>query len=370
MRYLFGIIAILFTVTLIAQNNTVLNLGSSILTSNSTVNSSRPSKILGANPNYKPKILDYNSPLDGASVMDSRFNNNKNWTLNKKEFRIGFGLTQFLGDLGGRDAYGTDYSLKDWNTKAISFMGLLGYRYRLSNAFATTTSINFGMLTGNDAYIPETGGGGKFRLDRNLNFRTPFIDFTQRIDFMLYTYEKVGKRYSIKGIKGFNNRNEQIYVFAGIGGIAYMPQGQLNGKWYNLRSMSTEGQGLVGGTAKYSPVTLVAPMGFGFRIGISREWRFGIETSYTKVFGDYIDDVHGVYYDKQLLANQKGEIAAGLSDKSPASVAQGYAAGMQRGDKQNDSYYFVNVVLTRNITYRNYTKTYKRYKLSKSRYKF
>lgn len=370
MKYLLAYLSILVAFLSLGQDNTVLNLESSLIFKSNPINFNHPSNILGANPNYSPSEIDINSPLDGSSTLDSRFNNNKNWTLNKKEFRIGFGFTQFLGDLGGRDAYGTDYSLKDWNNQAISYMGMLGYRFRLSKSFATTTSLNFGLLRGDDAFIDSTGGGGKFRLARNLNFRSPFIDISQRIDFMLYTYEKIGKRYNIRGIKGFNNRNEQIYVFAGLGAIGYMPQGQLNGRWYNLRRLSTEGQGLVGGTAKYSPVVFVAPFGFGFRVGISREWRFGMETSYTKVFGDYIDDVAGVYYDKGLLESQKGEIAAALSDKSDASVAQGYAAGMQRGDKQNDSYYFLNVVISRNITYRNYTKTYKRYKLSKSRYKF
>ena len=328
------------------------------------------SQILGANTLYKPRLNRIvSSPLDAATVNTSRFNSQKNWTLNRKELRFSFGLTQFLGDLGGDDAAGSDYSLKDYDKQAMSFMGMIGYRYRFAKFFATTTSISVGVLKGDDKWVDEGAGLGQFRKIRNLNFRAPIIDISQRIDIMLYMFEKVGRRFNIKGISGFSNRNEQIYIFGGIGVLGFMPQGQLDGKWYNLRPLSTEGQGLVGGPAKYSRFALTAPMGFGFRVGISREWRAGFEASYTKVFSDYIDDVGGVYYDKGMLASQVGETAAALSDKSLDGI-NGYEAGMQRGDEQNDSYYYVNFVLTRNITYRNYTKTFKRYKLPKSKYKF
>jgi len=352
-----------------SQLNSVMNLSSSIGINNTVLGRSN-SQILGANTLYKPKTLTLSAgPLDASLAYTSKFNSKKNWTLNKKELRFSFGVTQFLGDLGGRDEYGTDYSLKDLNSKSMSYMGMIGYRYRFANFFATTTSVNFGVLKGDDALVPNTGGDGKFRLHRNLSFRAPIIDISQRLDVMLYMYEKVGKRYSVKGLKGFKNRNEQIYLFGGVGMVAFMPQANFNGRWYNLRPLSTEGQGLVGGTKKYSPVAITVPFGFGFRVGVTREWRVGVEASYTKVFSDNLDDVNSKYYNKSLLTAQKGELAAALADRSTANLS-GYAGGMQRGDVQNDSYYFINVVFTRNVTYRNYTKTYKRYKLPKSKYKF
>ena len=370
MKYFVGLTLIYFTFPAVSQLNSVMSLSTS-LGVNKSMLSNPNSRILVSNKNYKPKVLDLSlsGPLDVYELNNNKFNSKKNWTLNKKEFRFSFGLTQFLGDLGGDDAAGTDYSLKDYDKQAMSFSGMIGYRYRFANFFATTTSLSVGMLKGSDEWVDEGNSIGQFRKIRNLNFRSPIIDLSQRIDIMLYMYEKVGKRYSIRGIKGFNNRNEQVYIFGGIGVLGFMPQGQLDGRWYNLKPLSTEGQGLVGGPAKYSSFALTAPMGFGFRVSISREWRFGVEASYTKVFSDYVDDVAGVYYDKGMIASQKGEIAAAISDKSFEGI-KGYEAGMQRGDEQNDSYYYINFVLTRNVTYRNYTKTYKRYKLPKSRYKF
>jgi hypothetical protein len=74
-----------------------------------------------------------------------------------------------------------------------------------------------------------------------------------------------------------------------------------------------------------------------------------------------------------LLASQKGPIAAALADRSNKSNLihkNWFAADQQRGDKQKDAYFFVNFVVTKNVTYRNYTKTHRRYKLSKGKYKF
>lgn len=364
---------IFFTLTtaVFGQQNSVMNLSSSL-----TLKS--PSKNLSDfftndfSIKRKSPVIKYleDQPEVNFNTNDTRFNNQKNWTNNRKELRFSFGITQFLGDLGGKDQVGTDYSLKDLDLKSLNYMAMIGYRHRLSKLFATTTSLTFAILKGDDALTTE-----KYRHARNLKFRAPILELSQRLDFMLYRKEKIGKRYNIRGLKGFNNRNEQVYAFAGVGLVYFAPQGQLVGSntWYDLRSKSTEGQGLLGGIKKSSPVTICLPIGLGFRVGISREWRIGLEASYTKTFSDYIDDVHGVYYDNSLLAAQKGPIAAALADRSDHNNPDQhnwFGTGQQRGDKQKDAYFFVNVVVTRNITYRSYTKTHRRYKLSKGKYKF
>ncbi len=372
MRYTLSFF-ILFTLanSVISQQNTVMGLSSSLSLS-STKKS--PTDFFSNEFSMKRKtsLIKYldDQPEVNFNTNDTRFNNQKNWTNNRKELRFSVGITQFLGDLGGKDQVGTDYSMKDLDLKSTNFMAMVGYRHRLSKLFATTTSLTVGMLRGDDGLTTE-----KYRHARNLKFRSPIVELTQRIDFMLYRKEKIGKRYNIKGLKGFKNRNEQVYAFAGVGLVYFAPEGQMVGdsKWYALRPLSTEGQGLLGGIKKYSPVTIALPVGLGFRVGISREWRIGMEASYTKTFSDYIDDVHGVYYDNSLLGAQKGPVAAALADRSDHTNPDQhnwFGTDQQRGDKQKDAYFFVNVVVTRNITYRSYTKTHRRYKLSKGKYKF
>ena len=80
------------------------------------------------------------------------FNTQRNWSLNKKELLIKFGPTQFLGDLGGANTSNYDYSLKDWDWQALGFNVGVGYRYRFHPMFATTSTLSYLMLRGDDKY--------------------------------------------------------------------------------------------------------------------------------------------------------------------------------------------------------------------------
>jgi hypothetical protein len=72
-------------------------------------------------------------------AQHSNFNTQRNWSMNKKEIVFGIGATQFLGDLGGRDRVGNDYSLVDADLPSTGFSGLIGYRYRFHPNWATTS---------------------------------------------------------------------------------------------------------------------------------------------------------------------------------------------------------------------------------------
>ena len=62
-----------------------------------------------------------------ALGQHTNFNTQRNWSLNKKEIMFGIGATQFLGDLGGRDRVGTDYSLVDIDWPSTHIGGMVGY---------------------------------------------------------------------------------------------------------------------------------------------------------------------------------------------------------------------------------------------------
>ncbi len=294
----------------------------------------------------------------------TNFNTQRNWSLNKKEFMFGIGANQFLGDLGGKNQIGKDYSLVDLDLPSTNIGGMIGYRYRFHPYWATTTSLNVGMLKGDDALTNEI-----IRNSRNLHFRTIIVELSQRLEFILLANEKFGARYRIKGLKFMRDRNDQIYVFGGVGVNYFNPKAQFNGSWVALRPLKTEGQGLSGGPAEYLPVTMTIPMGIGFRMGIDRMWRIGIEASYVKTFSDYIDDVHGEYYDPSALAAQVGTESAYLSNPSVENSTW-FTPGQQRGDKQNDAYFYLNIVVYRNLTYNDYSNQRKKYTWRGGRYKF
>lgn len=306
-----------------------------------------------------------------AFGQHTNFNTQRNWSLNKKEIMIGFGATQFLGDLGGRDRIGTDYSLADWDWPSTWYGGMIGYRYRFHPYWATTCSVNFGRLRGDDALTNEI-----IRKTRNLHFRSNVFEYQQRIEAIIVANEKIGNRYSLsRHSKKMHNHNEQLYLFTGIGVVyyepkAYMPSapGANKNGYVKLRKMHTEGQGLDGGPDNYLPVTATIPFGIGYRWGIAPMWRMGIEATYVKTFSDYIDDVHGTYYDPAILASEYGAEAAYLSNPAQQNT-NWFAPGQQRGDKQKDAYFYLNVTFARNVTYRPYTSQRRKYQW-KGRYKF
>jgi hypothetical protein len=291
----------------------------------------------------------------------TNFNTQRNWSLNKKEFLFGFGATQFTGDLGGKNKIGKDYSIQDLDMASTSIGGMIGFRYRFHPYFATTTSLNIGMLKGNDAFTNEI-----IRESRNLHFKSIVLELSQRLEVIVFANEKFGSRYSIPGHRGFKNKNQQIYLFGGVGVSYFNPKARYNGSWVALDPLNTEGQGLEGGAKETLPITATIPMGIGIRTGIGRMWRIGIEATYVKTFTDYIDDVHGTYYNPALLSSPEAQYLS-----NPASDnSTWFAPGQQRGDKQNDAYYYLNVVAARNITYKDYAKQRKSYKWTRGRYKF
>ena len=294
-------------------------------------------------------------------AQHTNFNTQRNWSLNKKELVFGFGATQFTGDLGGRDNIGKDFSLVDIDFPATGFGGMIGFRYRFHPYWATSTNFNVSMIRGNDAFTNEL-----IRESRNLSFRSMVIELSQRIECIVFANEKFGQRYSLPGHSGARNHNEQIYLFTGIGINYFNPKAQYQGSWVALDPLNTEGQGLAGGAKETLPISATIPMGIGFRFGVGRMWRFGIEATYVKTFTDYMDDVSTNYYDPSLL----GSPAAQYLSNPAIDNTTWFAPGQQRGQAQKDAYYYLNIVVQKNITYKDYVQKRRSYHWGRNRYKF
>lgn len=278
--------------------------------------------------------------------MSSNFNSSKNWSMNKHEVFFAVGPTFFLGDLGGLNKEGTQKSIVDLDFSSTRVGGGLGYRFRFHPRWATSTQLYFALVDGKDSNTDEI-----IRRSRNLSFRSPILELSQRLELIILANEKVGARYNIRGLKGMRPRADVLYVFSGISGFYYNPQTQINGKWTNLRPLRTEGQGLPGGADEYGMFSLAIPFGVGFKFGIGQFWRLGMEISYNKTFTDYIDDVSTVYYSPSTLASEVGSDAVYAANPAIENHSW-FGEGMQRGNSEDkDAYLFANIVLTRNITY-------------------
>ncbi len=290
-----------------------------------------------------------------SNVLNAQyFRNSSYWKTHRKEITVGIGVTNFLGELGGRDQIGSPFvwDLEFSQTKpALS----LGYRYYLAKAVSMRFNGTYGVLAGNDNLTQET-----FRHNRNLSFKSNIIEAQLCLEWHPFQ-EQPGHMYDLRGVKGLAPSRMGLYVFAGVGGFYFNPKTQLDGAWVELRPLGTEGQGLPDGADEYSLTQFCIPMGLGIRKALNKTMTIGLELQYTKTFTDYIDDVSGSYYDRQALEDARGPLAAYLSDPSLGEVPGQTSTGQQRGySKHNDGYIFLKAqVHYKLFKYRSKNKKYR-----------
>jgi hypothetical protein len=257
--------------------------------------------------------------------------------LNRDEWVFGVGPDQFLGDLGGTPNAGT-HGIADFNFGAIRYAAMVGYRHRIGRRWAFKPVLTAGMVYGNDELSSNF-----FRHNRNLNFRSPVIELSGQFEYMFYQYDHAGHRYNIRHAHGFRRLALDAYLFGGLGGFYFNPQGNWNGIWYDLRPLSTEGEGLPGGPGEYSQFAISIPLGIGVKYLINQQWSVGMELSdriWTST--DYLDDTHGNYFSNEEILKYKGPIAAHFADPSLGQDSFQDETGAERGDpKHNDTYFFM-----------------------------
>lgn len=286
------------------------------------------------------------SLVSGKDLYGQRFSGQSRFTP-EKHFRFGIGASNFLGDLGGLNRLGSHLSPVDIDFPTTRPSGHIGYRYRFSRYFATTTSFQYAILKGDDALTNEP-----YRRNRNLRFRTHLFELSQRLEFLFYGKSNRGytARYKMKGLRGSIFQNMDAYVFSGITGFGYIPQAPGPGGWTNLRPLKTEGQGLPGGGETYGFLSWGVPVGAGFRIAFDPIWMFSLEVSYTQTFTDHLDDVSGVYYDNDAILDNYGSTSAYFADPSSGAFPTWTSTGELRGDSRHkDGYMFVNLSVVRYI---------------------
>ncbi|MBL7917835.1 MAG: hypothetical protein JNM96_05530 [Bacteroidia bacterium] len=279
------------------------------------------------------------------NCYSQNFIRNNEWKKYKNEFTFGFGPSNFLGDLGGLNRVGTDFSPVDLEFKQTSMSVSLGYKYKIQKWLNFCFDLSYLKVRGDDKLTTEP-----FRNNRNLNFKSRIFETDIRLE-LLYMHNAVGNRYKIKRTlkNRMKTKSYDISGFIGVGGFYFNPYGlDKNGKWHQLKPLRTEGQGLPGGPKPYSNYAICIPMGIGFHYYIDRKWSVGIEFNYRKTFTDYIDDVSTVYYDKAELKRLVGPKAVEMADPSKgvisgATLPDASGGAAQRGDINKDSYMSLQV---------------------------
>lgn len=280
-----------------------------------------------------------------TKLFPQYFSSRNDWKKDRREVFVAMGANNFLGELGGLNRIGTDYSYADLEWSLTKMATGLGYRYRMDKRWALRGEFDYLRVSGSDALTKEP-----FRNNRNLSFKSNIFEASVNLEFSL-SFDKHGNRYHLKHTfkRRMKGQGSYYYLSLGAGAFYFNPKGQYGGNWIPLRPLSTEGQGLPGGPKKYSRLQFVIPMAIGARFRIGNDWTVGIEYNFRKTFTDYIDDVSGVYYDRNLLLQYKGPIAVIMADPSKgdiptATMPNADGSGAQRGDKKQKDAYMALVV--------------------------
>ena len=253
------------------------------------------------------------------------------WKRFRQEIGFGLGASNFLGDLGGATT-GEGSRFGDFQFGATRYALQGYYRYKFLERVSARASLTYGQVYGDDATA-----GSDDRKNRNLNFRSPILEFAITGEFY-FLKENIGGAYRLKGMRGRSLQNISGFAFLGIGMFYFNPQGEnANGEWVNLADLNTEGQGLAGGPSDYSKTSISFPMGFGFKYAINRELNMGFHFGIRQTMTDYIDDVSTEYYHDHAALDAEAQLVA---DKRLDVDRQGSGRGKRGNPDNNDTYMF------------------------------
>jgi len=205
------------------------------------------------------------------------------------------------------------------------------YRRYYNNHWAFRAGFSYGRISADDAFSTDS-----FNLNRNLSFRSDIMELHGGYEFNFFPYQTANP-----------STFATPYLFVGLSVFRYNPKAELNGQWYALQPLGTEGQGteLYPNRKPYSRVSVSMPFGGGFKIKLSKRFCGIIEVGVRRCWTDYLDDVSKTYADPATIRKEYGKVAAQLSDRS---VEKGSPeVGRQRGNTTDkDWYMFSGVQIT------------------------
>ncbi|MCB0396645.1 MAG: hypothetical protein KDD36_08330 [Flavobacteriales bacterium] len=257
------------------------------------------------------------------------------------DFSGSIGISNYLGEIGGKEKNRQSF-VGDMKLKSTRYVVGFHMRYRMDPVFGISFNMMYGRIAGADSNSTNFG-----RRYRNLHFRSPLIEASTQLEFTFFKFKKYGHSYLLTRSKGRTSIDVNAYSFIGFGGVYFNPQANLNGIWYSLQPLGTEGQGVVDGRNKYSRFTMIVPMGLGYHSTINRNLRIGFELGWRKTFTDYLDDISTTYVDPSLLSKTTAALANRTAERiaidgtDDPNTMDYYDAGDKRGDpKHNDNYFF------------------------------
>ena len=204
-----------------------------------------------------------------------------------------------------------------------------GYRYNFNKRFSFRISGMIDKIHANDADSPDP-----VQRDRNLSFYSWIQELSGQFEFNFLPF-RIGSTDMFCP-----------YIFLGMGGFHFNPRAKMNGHYYDLQPLSTEGEGTAAypGTKRYSLQSACIPFGMGFKWSVGKYLGIGFESGMRKTYTDYLDDVSGVYPDPTKLPS---DLSRAFSNRSLSFNPKFNYTGRQRGNSAtNDWYNYTGIVIS------------------------
>lgn len=227
-----------------------------------------------------------------------------------RQYEAGINLAAmaYLGDVQGNSGIGKPF-IKDLNQSntTLYYGAFFTYYPKFSaKGYGIRIAIGRGVLHGADSLIQDKGGAELARKRRNAAFKTPINEATISLEYHL----TLGKL--------------RPFIVAGLGMVKFNPKTYYNGKWIELRPLTTE-------LIPYPTTALIMPIGLGFKLFTENQKALTIEVLYRYATTDFIDDVSTVYPSISALSSTARELSYRNSN---------YQEGDQRGDPKDMDNYF------------------------------
>ena len=277
-----------------------------------------------------------------SSLQAQYYYFNDKYYENEVVFELGAtgGIMNAFTDLGGKKGIGRNF-IKDlrWATARPSYgfyamgmyKGLIGFRLEGT----------FGEITGYDSILKNVAPSTFGRYERNLSFKSKINELQLALEFhpiALLNFDDDPPPYS-------------PYLIAGVGRYSFDPQAYLNGQWYSLQPLSTEGQGF----KEYKDRTPYELSQFNFAAGLGLRYEINsllsarLELVHRFLKTDYLDDVSRDYIDPSLFPNYLPANLAAVAQqlynrRQELNPTDEVMVGDQRGDpKDNDAYFTIQL---------------------------
>ena len=257
-----------------------------------------------------------------------------------------FGLSNYLGDLGGNNGVGKKF-FYDNNFKKQTYMYGFSLTKVWREALGLRLSFNTGTVAGSDSDVAyeDPNDNAYYSYKRNLDFTSKISEWSAMIEIRPYKF--------LNRTKGLFKSALQPYGLLGIGKFKFNPQGSYYDEisqdylFVDLAPLKTEGQGMVEypNRKPYKLNQTNIPFGFGINYLLGAKTSMSFEFVGRKLFTDYLDDVSTTFVDPSVFANyfsgEDLEIAQTMTNKSNIIDPNNpYGVGAQRGNSKNNDFYY------------------------------